>query len=227
VNRSFLSRYLLICAAASMIASAHGESLPDILARMDRAAKDFKSMSAQMKEIDYTAVIDESTPQSGEVRMKRAKGGTIVRVDYPEPEPRIVHADGHKAEIFYPKAKSVEIYDIGKYSGLSEQILIGFATSGDDLRKNYTIKVAGMETVGGQSTTRLQLTPKSPELLKLATTIELWIPEGQSYPLQEKFLEPSKNYKLVTYSGIKMNPELPDSAFELKLPPGTKQVHPQ
>jgi outer membrane lipoprotein-sorting protein len=81
--------------------------------------------------------------------------------------------------------------------------------------------------VGSQPTTRLQLTPKSQELLKLASTIELWIPEGQSYPVQEKFFEPSKNYKLVTYSAIKMNPELPGAAFDLKLPPGTKQVHPQ
>ncbi len=210
-----------------MIASARSEPVADILARMDRAAKDFKSMSAQMKEVDYTAVIDETSEQTGEVRMKHTKGATIVRVDYQQPDPKIVHADGHKAEIYYPKAKSVEIYDIGKYSGLSDQILIGFATSGDDLKKNYTIKVAGTENVGTQPTTRLQLTPKSQELLKLASTIELWIPEGQSYPVQEKFFEPSKNYKLVTYSGIKMNPDLPDTAYDLKLPPGTKQVHPQ
>ncbi len=227
MSRSLLNRFVLLGALVLTVAPARSESLADILARMDRASKDFKSMSAQMKEVDYTAVIDESREAIGEVRMKHSKSGTVVHLEYQQPDPRIVHADSHKAQIFYPKAKTVEVYDIGKYSGLADQILIGFATSGDELKKNYAMKVAGTENVGGQPATRIELIPKSQELLKLATTIELWILEGQSYPIQEKFVEPSKNYKLVTYSSVKVNPELPDSAFELKLPTGVKTVHPQ
>jgi outer membrane lipoprotein-sorting protein len=69
--------------------------------------------------------------------------------------------------------------------------------------------------------------PKTDELKKLITKIELWVPEGQANPIQEKVTEPSKNYELVTYSDIKVNPALPDSAFELKLPPKVKKIYPQ
>ena len=62
---------------------------------------------------------------------------------------------------------------------------------------------------------------------KLITKIELWIPEGQSNPMRAKFSEPSKNYELVDYSDIKVNPALPESAFALKLPGNVKKIYPQ
>jgi len=62
---------------------------------------------------------------------------------------------------------------------------------------------------------------------KLITKIELWIPEGQSNPVRAKFSEPSKNYELVDYSDIKVNPALPDSAFDWKLPRNVKKIYPQ
>ena len=75
--------------------------------------------------------------------------------------------------------------------------------------------------------TRIELTPKSDELKKLVTKIELWIPEGQTNPVQEKITQPSKNYSLVKYSDLKINPTLPDSAFALTLPAKVKKIHPQ
>ena len=71
------------------------------------------------------------------------------------------------------------------------------------------------------------MTPKSAELKKLITKIELWMPEGRDTPIQEKVTEPSKNYELITYSDVKVNPDLPDSSFDLKLPAKVKKIHPQ
>ena len=48
-----------------------------------------------------------------------------------------------------------------------------------------------------------------------------------SSDLRAKFSEPSKNYELVDYSDIKVNPALPDSAFAWKLPGDVKKIHPQ
>ena len=65
-------------------------------------------------------------------------------------------------------------------------------------------------------------------LKKLITKIELWIPEGQSNPIRAKFsAQLSKNYEMVDYSDIKVNPALPDSAFKLELPPNVKKIYPQ
>jgi outer membrane lipoprotein-sorting protein len=207
---------------------ARAEPLADILARMDRAAQDFRSLSATMKRIQYTAVISESNEMDGVVRLKRIKNGTVGIVDFQHPEQRTVYVNGHNIQIYYPKANTVEIYDSSKYtSNIDQFLLLGFGTSSAELQKSYDLKMAGVETIGGVATTRIEMTPKSDELKKLITKIELWIPEGKDTPIQEKVTEPSKNYELITYSDVKVNPNLPDSSFELKLPEKVKKIRPQ
>ena len=209
-----------------------GEPLDAVLARMDRAAKAFKSMTAKVKQTDYTAVIDESRAQSGEIRMKRAKGGVVILVDFEQPEHNDFHLAGHTAEIYYPNANTVQIYDIGKeVSGSVDQFLLpGFGTPVAELQKAYTITGGDSATVDSVQTTRIELTPKGSEVKKYVSKIELWIPEGQSNPIQEKVTKSSgKDYTLFAYSDLKINPNppLPDSAFELTLPPGAKKIYPQ
>ena len=207
---------------------AHAEPLADVLARMDRAASEFRSVSAKMKRVQFTAVLSESSEMNGVMRLRRAKNDVIGVVEFGEPEPRTVFVKGNKVQIFYPKANSVEEYDTSKYSSNIDQLLtLGFGTSSAQLRKAYEVKDGGAQKVDGVSATRIELLPKSDELKKLITRIELWIPEGQANPVREKISEPSKNYELVDYSETKVNPDLPDSAFELKLPAKVKRIQPQ
>lgn len=207
---------------------ARAESLSDVLARMDRAAQDFRSLSAHMKRVQYTAVIGESNEMDGVMRLKRIKSGTAGIVEFQQPEQRTVYVSGHNIQIYYPKANTVEIYDSSKYTANIDQfLLLGFGTSSAELRKSYDLKMSGTETIGGVATARIEMTPKSAELNKLITKIELWIPEGQDTPFQEKVTEPSKNYELITYSDVRVNPSLPDSSFELRLPTKVKKIYPQ
>jgi outer membrane lipoprotein-sorting protein len=207
---------------------ATAEPLPDVLTRMDRAAAEFRSLSAGMKRVQFTAVLSESSEMDGAVRLRRTKGGTQGIVEFQQPEQRTVFINRKEVQIYYPKAKTVEIYDASKYTSNMDQILLlGFGTSAAELKKSYDIKDGGVQKINGADTTRIELTPRSDEMKKLITKIELWIPEGQSNPVRAKFSEPSKNYELVDYSDIKVNPALPESAFAWKLPPGVKKVRPQ
>ena len=207
---------------------APAEPLADVLARMDQSAAEFRSLSAQMKRVQFTAVLSETSEMDGVLRLRRAKGGTEGVIEFQQPERRTVVIKGKSVQIYYPKAKTVEIYDASKYSSNMDQILLlGFGTSSAELKKSYDFKDGGAQKIGGVATTRLELTPKSAELQKLITKIELWIPEGQSNPIRAKFSEPSKNYELVDYSDIKVNPPLPESAFALTLPDKVKKIYPQ
>jgi len=228
VNRAVLDRLVFLCVTMTTAASVRAEAVSDILARMDRASQEFKAVSAKLKRVSYTAVLDESSEVNGVMRLKRAKGGTIGIVEFAEPEPRVFHFSGRELQIYYPKANTVEMYDAQKYTKTMDQVLLlGFGTSGAELKRSYDIKAGGTETVGAERTTRIELTPKSSELKKLIVKVELWISEGQSNPVQAKFTEPSKNYELAQYSELKLNPPLADSAFELKLPAGVKKLTPQ
>lgn len=209
-------------------AGLHAETLNEILSRMDSAARDFRSFSASMKRTEFTAVINDSADSTGVVRLKKGKNGTLGIVEFTEPDPRTLHFDGRAVEIYYPKAKTLEVYDAGKHTNtLDSFVLLGFGSSGVDLRKSYDVALAGVETVAGTRTSRLELTPKLVEVKKMVTKIELWIPEGQSNPVQEKITQPSKNYSLIIYSNLKLNPPLPDSAFDLAVPAGIKKIYPQ
>ena len=217
---------LTILIFSSVLATA--EPLADVLARMDSAAAEFHSLSAGMKRVQFTAVLSESSEMDGTLRLRRIKGGTQGVVEFQQPEKRTVFINGKQVQIYYPKANNVEIYDTSKYTSNMDQILLlGFGTSAAELKKSYDIKDGGVQKINGSDTTRIELTPRSDEMKKLITKIELWIPAGQSNPVRAKFSEPSKNYELVDYSDIKVNPVLPESAFAWKLPAKVKKIYPQ
>jgi outer membrane lipoprotein-sorting protein len=206
----------------------HAETLSEILSRMDQAAAKFQSFSAKVKRSDFTAVISETTETTGSERLRRGKAGMEGVVEFSDPDPRILHFSGRNLEILLPKANTVEIYDFDKKAkSVDEFVMLGFGTSGADLSKGYEIKLIGPETLGGVKTTKLELFPKNQEAKKLITRIELWIPEGQTYPLQEKLTQPSKNYTLAVFSDVKINPPLADADFAMKLPAGVKKLYPQ
>jgi outer membrane lipoprotein-sorting protein len=205
-----------------------GESLAAILARMDRSAVQFHSVTARMKRVDYTDVVDDKSDSEGVMSLMRTKTGAVTLVEFKSPEPRSVYISDHSLQVYYPKANTVEIYDTAKFTSRTDQfLLLGFGTTTAELNKAYELKALGLETVAGVAATRIELTPKSAEMKKLFTKIELWVPQGQDKPIQEKVTEPSKNYIQVTYSDMKVNLLLPASFYELKLPAGVRKVFPQ
>ena len=69
--------------------------------------------------------------------------------------------------------------------------------------------------------------PKSAEVRKNLKKLELWIPESDGYPVQQKIYLAAGDYRLFTYTNVKMNPPLSDSDLRLRVPKDTKRVSPQ
>lgn len=205
-----------------------GESLEDVLARMDRAAPSFKAFSADLNSVAHTAVINEDAVDTGRILLKRGKHDMTMLVEFTAPNAKSVAVHDHKAEIYYPRQQTVEEYEIGQYRALLDQfMLIGFGTSGKELAVAYDMKLVGNETVAGKQTTHLELIPKSAEVLKNLKKLELWIAEPDACPVQQKIDLPAGDYKLFTYTNVKMNPPLGDADLKLKVPKDTKRVFPQ
>jgi len=117
------------------------------------------------------------------------------------------------------------VYDLAKHGEqIDKFLMIGFGTSGMELAKDYDVTVLGTENGKGQSAIHLQLIPKDTQTRRdYVQKLELWIPsEGDPYPMREKIIEPSGDYRLVTYNDLKINPPLQPDALQLKLPPGVK-----
>lgn len=219
--------HVLLCAVALIAPALRADSLDEILQRMDASAKRFKSVTAKIHDVNYNTVLNESTSEDGELRLRRTKDGLIGVLEYNPPDQRIVAFSGHKVQLYKPKANEVTIVDPGKdnMSQIDQFILIAFgSTSGTELKRAYDIKLASSEKIDSVATSHLVLVPKSAEAKKLTTMIELWFPEGTSTAVKEKVTQPTKDYRLTTYSNVKPNPPLPDSAFELKLPANVHRI---
>jgi outer membrane lipoprotein-sorting protein len=212
---------LALCAGATLTA----QSLPDVLANLDQSAASFRGMTAQMKRLDYTAVIKDLSEERGAVTVRKTPKGLHGLIQFSHPDVKTLSFRNRQVQIYLPKINTIQIYDVGKYGDQIDQfLLLGFGTSGQDLQKSYAVKLLGAETVGGVKTHKLELTPKSKDALdrlKL-TKLELWIGEA-GHAVQEKLYFQSGDYKLISYSDVKLNPPLTDQAFELKAPKNAKK----
>ncbi len=218
----------LILAGPPMLAAA-GDTVQQILARMDKAATDFKAMTGQVTHVDHTDVLNDDTTESGTVTMKKVQPGEVQgRVDFTVPDQKTITFEKRRIQEYLPRIKTLQVFDLDKHGEqLDRFLMIGFGTSGTELAKDYDVSVLGIESIKGQSAIRLQLNPKAAEARQYVEKIELWIPEqGDPYPLREKIFEPSHDYRLVTYTDLKINPPLKPDAMQLKLPPGVKTEHP-
>jgi outer membrane lipoprotein-sorting protein len=212
--------------AASATSSA--PSLKEVLSRMDRAASDFRGMTANISKTQHTAVLNDNSTETGSVVMKKTPKGVEAIMNITSPDKKAYAYEGRHVQIYYPNMREVDIYDVGA-SGqeLAAQFFtLGFGTSGKDLEKNYALQVAGTEAVNGENTTHLILTPKAGEAKKLIKEVDLWLGDG-NYPVQEKVLQPSGDYLLFVYSNVRINPNIKDEDVKLKLPAGVKKVNPQ
>lgn len=207
---------------------AGAETAQAVLARMDQESESFKQVSGKLKRTEFTAVLNDTTVESGEMALKRNGRSLVTRIDFTDPNARSVGVQGNTAQIFYPKINTVQIYDLGKFGGLVDKFLVlGFGGSGKDIAKDYTVTAAGEETINGHKTTRLELAPKSAKVREQIKKVELWIPADAGHPVQQRFVQANDDYYLVTYSDLKLNPGLADSAFRLNLPANVKKEFPQ
>jgi outer membrane lipoprotein-sorting protein len=225
----------VVCLSMIMLAAPLATSkdqLEEVLEHMDRAATDFKTMTAQVTYVTHTDVINENTTETATVVMKKVQPGEVQgRVDFTSPDVKTVIFEKRKVQVYYPKIKTLQIYDLDKHGEqIDKFLMIGFGTSGTELAKDYTVKVAGTENVKEQSNIsaiHLQLLPKTSEGKQYISMVELWIPEqGAPYPVREKISQPSGDYRLVTYSELKINPHLRSDALQLKTPGDVKIEHP-
>jgi outer membrane lipoprotein-sorting protein len=219
---------LLGLASTGLAFSTAPDSLENLLARMDSAGASFKAISADVRWVTHTAVINEDIVDTGSLLLKRSKHDMRMLVEFKEPDPKTVALHDSKLEIYHPKMQTVEEYDIGRHRELLDQfLLIGFGTTGKELAAAYTMKVLGADTVGGREATRLELVPKSQEVRKSLKKLELWIPESEVYPVEQKFYLAAGDYKLATYTNVKMNPAVTDSDLKLRVSKDVKRVFPQ
>jgi len=214
---------------ASLALGAQAATVDSVLNRMDEAGQTFRGMTAGIRKISYTAIIKESTEESGKITLRCPKPRQVhALIQFDKPDPKSIAFRDKKAQIYLPKINTVQEWDMGKYDSLLTQgLLIGFATPSRDIRKNYSVLLDKDETVAGIKCHRLQLVPTVESIRQHFAKIELWISESEGLPVQQKLFQASGDYTQIIYSGMKLEPGLTDQQVRLVLPPNVKKEYPQ
>ena len=191
------------------------------LTMMDRSAEDFRSLTAALDHVKYTAVVKDTSTESGEIYVRK---DSKLRIDFITPDPRTIIRNGDNLYIYTPKINRVEEYNIGKNRALADQYLaLGFGTRTDNLKKSYNVSLAGEEEIDGHKMALVELVPRSDEVRKQITKIVMWVDEASWLPVQQKFLEAgSGDYFLSRYKNVMKNLKIGDGKFKPDWPKGTK-----
>jgi len=197
-----------------------------VLSMMDRSAEDFKSLTAAIDHIKYTAVVQDTSKESGEIYVRK---DSKMRIDFQSPDPRTILRNGDNLYIYTPKINRVEEYNIGKNRAMADQYLaLGFGTRVDNLKKNYTVSLVGEEELEGHKTALIELVPRSDEVKRQISKIQMWVDESSWLPIQQKFLETgSGDYFMSRYTKVMKNLKLGDGKFKPDWPKGSRIEKPR
>jgi outer membrane lipoprotein-sorting protein len=236
---------IALCWSLVHFAAAHPQTPSDAgaldttLKKMDATAANFRAVQADFEWDRYEKVIDEvDDVQKGTVYYRRnGKDKDIeVKIDVKtagpsaselKPEPKFVLVNEGKIQMYQPKPDTLTVYDLGKNAADFESYLaIGFGSSGQDLVKAFDVTYAGSEPIGGVTTAKLHLIPKSERVRNNFKEIFLWIDLDRGISVQQQFFEPQGDNRLAKYSDIQLKEKLSDDIFRLKTTSKTQTVSP-
>ncbi|HKN73940.1 MAG TPA: outer membrane lipoprotein-sorting protein [Candidatus Acidoferrum sp.] len=200
-------------------------TIESVLAMMDRSAKGFRSLTADIENIKYTAVVKDTSTETGKIWVRHDQK---MRIEFTKPEPRTILRTGNSLFLYNPKLNRVEEYDLGKNSAMVDQyIRLGFGTKSEDLKKSYLVTVTGEEELDKRKTVLLELTPKSEQMRNQITRIQMWIDEATWLPIQQKFYETgSGDYILFHYTNPLEDLKINESEFKQDWPKNASHEKP-
>jgi outer membrane lipoprotein-sorting protein len=219
----------LFCLAASFRTHAAQTTtswtIEGVLGMMDKSAQDFHTLTADIEHIKYTAVVKDTSTETGHIFVRRDEK---MRIEIMNPDPRTILRTGDSLFVFNPKINRVEEYDLGKNRAMVDQyVLLGFGTKSENIRKSYLVSVIGEEELDHKKVVVLELTPKSDQIRNQIIKIQMWVDEASWLPVQQKFFEAgSGDYFLFHYLNVMKNLKIGEARFKQDWPKGVTRVKP-
>jgi outer membrane lipoprotein-sorting protein len=201
-------------------------TLDNVLKQMDAQAANFHSLTADLERTKVTVVVNDKSIETGQIFVR---SDDKMRIEVTQPDARTILRDGDTFYIYNPKIHRVEEYNLGKKKSVVDQfLLLGFGTSGSSLKESYTLTLKDEETLDNRKVLLLELLPKTDEVRKQLSKIQLWLDESTWLPAQQQFFETgSGDYFIIRYRNINRNVRIPDNEFKPHWPHGTTRVQPQ
>lgn len=220
-----VSALLAVPASALFAVPASAQSLDAVFGRMDKAAKQFKGVTASIRQMVHVAAVNDDSFDNGTMKLKREKAGdTRIFVEYTQPNQKAVAIGDGELRLYMPKARVVQVYDLrNKRATVEQGLLLGFGAESSEIKSHYDVSYIGAEKIDGQPTSHIKLIPKEKEVLQNIKQADLWISDALGCPVQQRLTTSGAgDYTQVNYTGLKLNPMLLDRDMKLNTPKGVQ-----
>jgi outer membrane lipoprotein-sorting protein len=215
---SIITPRLLFVAMLVLPAFASDPALEKIISKMDETAAKFRTAQANFTWTTFNSVVnEESGRQTGKIYFQRNGNETEMAAEIDPPDAQQVIFSHGKIQLYKSRTGIVDVYDASAHRDEFETFLVlGFGSSGDDMRKAFDVTYGGEEKIDGTDTAKLELVPKSDKMKQHIPQITLWINPQTGISVQQKLMETDGDYRLAKYSDIRLGQKIPAKVFQLK-----------
>ncbi|HMG86356.1 MAG TPA: hypothetical protein VK574_11445 [Terracidiphilus sp.] len=212
---------------ASIAPKIAAQDLKTVLAKLDAAAANFRSTSADF-EFDsiQTDPVPDKEVQKGTVYYER-NGSNFqmaahIEQENGKPVPKIYTFSKGVFRLYEKLINQATTYKNDKLGGY---LLLGFGASGKDLSEKWDITYGGEETIDGVKTEKLDLVPKDPAVRKNLVKATVWMDTARGVSLKQVFDQGEGQSRVCLYFNFKFNQPLPSSVFAFKTDSKTQIIN--
>src|SRR5437879_13690308 len=110
---------------------------------MDKSAQDFHTLTADIEHIKYTAVVKDTSTETGHIFVRRDEK---MRIEITKPDLRTILRTGDSLFVYNPKINRVEEFDLGTNRSLVDQyVSLGFGTKSDNIKTSNLVSDVGAQ----------------------------------------------------------------------------------
>jgi len=216
----FRSKSVLLAILSAVllpVSAARADDLAGVLARLDAAARDFHTTTAEVEfDTIQTDPIPDTDVMTGTAYYERDGSHFQMAAHFAkhnnQPTGKIYIFSGGVFRVSDTgKASDAKTYtNVSKYQGY---LMLGFGASGKELLEKWDIKYIGTETIDGIKTDKLELVAKDPAFRKNIPKVTVWLDTARAVSLKQSYDEGEGQTYVCHYTGIKVNQPLPKGAF--------------
>jgi outer membrane lipoprotein-sorting protein len=208
---------LLLAVSHAVAATPAHDDKDKILRRLDQAAANFRSTSADFQFDTYlTDPIPDQETQKGTVYYERAgknfRMAAHIREDNKKPVEKVYTFSGGVFRLF-EGGNLNQVTTFSQASKFESYLMLGFGASGAELEEKWTANYLGTEMLDGVKTDKLELIAKDPAVRKTIPKVTLWLDTSRAVSLKQVFDEGEGQSRVCYYTDIKVNQPLPKGAF--------------
>jgi len=200
-------------ASSNALKEIPGEEKQKVLERLSSLQKDIHSLVATVSQEKQLAILKKKVNIDAKITMAKPN---MLRWDIAKPDRSITVIDGETMTIYHPDIKEAQIYNLSENFMARNTMSFFTAAMGgnlNEMEKRFTVTL-----FRNNGKIIFKLVPLSSIARKYLSDITVYYDEATGLPIGFDITTPKGDKTITKLADIKINPEVNNDIFELKLP---------